>query len=305
MRFSEKLIALADLFGSDDDERPPQKPPLPAEGDGLPFGDEDAPEDPEALPEDVGAESDDPGVPPPPAAPAPPVEDVSDKAVYACPFDGSGNIIGQSDGSIKCEHCGTVFAVEVRPAMVGIPRFDENGAPVVVDSFEGRPYPSTGEAHADLGSDDALPPGADPFADPEVDPEADTDEDEGLPDFLKGSKLYVVGGRLLNEQAYVDHLASSIVAEAASYGDPRAQAVQDRLFTLGIALDGVGLSYLFGSVTENLEAQGFVEAWPSDGEEYLGWAEALLGSLTDEVEANGYRVTFDARNVATLTQGMG
>jgi hypothetical protein len=39
-----------------------------------------------------------------------------------CPFCGSGQVIGRSDGNIECEFCGMAYLVRVQPAFTGMPQ---------------------------------------------------------------------------------------------------------------------------------------------------------------------------------------
>lgn len=88
-----------------------------------------------------------------------------------CPFCGSGQVVGRSDGTIECDFCGQNYIVRVQPAFPGMPQM-----------------PGPGGAASDIGPDggvlppDAIGPdglpvgGADPgMDDPEI------DEEDGAP----------------------------------------------------------------------------------------------------------------------------
>lgn len=127
----------------------------------------------------------------------------SDKVVRVCPFCGSGQIVGQSDGSIECGHEGVTFLVEVLPKHPFQPLVDEDGNPFEMTVEGDEKVPEIGVARA---ADQA---GPQPVDEPVEDGGGDGGgEDEDLPDFLKGAALYVADdGTAMNEDAYVEHLA--------------------------------------------------------------------------------------------------
>jgi len=49
-----------------------------------------------------------------------------------CPFCGSGQITGRSDGGIDCAFCGQSYIVRVQPAFSGMPQAPGMGAPTDV-----------------------------------------------------------------------------------------------------------------------------------------------------------------------------
>lgn len=141
--------------------------------------------------------------PPPPGVPTPGTpggglgsfapDRESDKVVRVCPFCGSGNVTGNSDGSIECGHEDVVFLVEVLPRHPFQPLVDQTGQPFEMNS-EDEDVPEIGIARAE---------GPQP-----VDGPVDEDEDEDLPPFLRGGSLYITDeGVAMGEDAYVEHLA--------------------------------------------------------------------------------------------------
>lgn len=128
----------------------------------------------------------------------------SDKVVRVCPFCGSGQIVGQSDGSIECGHEGVVFLVEVLPKHPFQPLVDEQGQPFEMTVEGDEQLPEIGIARAE-GPAPAAPFGEDPQP---GDGPGDDEGDDDLPPFLKGGALYVTDeGTALNEDAYIAHLA--------------------------------------------------------------------------------------------------
>lgn len=147
-----------------------------------------------------------------------------------CPFCGSGQITGRSDGGIDCAFCGMSFLVRVQPAFPGMPQAPGMGAPTDIGPDMPPELPGMGPA-GELppgAEDEGLPPGADdgegapPFGDDggdEEDEEApedggedeDGEDDDDASPFAKkkGSRrLYrTLAGDQLSEQQYVRHLA--------------------------------------------------------------------------------------------------
>lgn len=145
--------------------------------------------------------------------------------VKHCPFCGSGDVWGGSDGTITCEFDGATFQVSVEPQYPSAPG-SIDGQPLNID---GEPDPfgqaSAGDAMAGAegvagGPDDQL--GLDEEGGPEDeqeggppwanggdgDEEEDEDEDEGAPPPFPPKKSYRThAGDLLSEDLYVKHLA--------------------------------------------------------------------------------------------------
>ncbi len=139
-----------------------------------------AAEDPLAdAPDDEGAPPEEGAPPPaggppasPAAAPAPPPsgqapDRTSDAVVRVCPFCGSGDVVGNADGSIECGHDGIIFTIEVQPRHIGQPLVNPDGSPFEPTFEEGDSYPGIGIANAeqvqDPLADTTVPlPGDDP-----------------------------------------------------------------------------------------------------------------------------------------------
>jgi hypothetical protein len=89
-----------------------------------------------------------------------------------CPFCGSGQISGRSDGLIECGFCGMAYIVRVQPAFAGMPQQPGMGAPT-----------DTGPELLDpaMVGPDGMPLGGDPMEDPmaegELPPDAGMEED--------------------------------------------------------------------------------------------------------------------------------
>lgn len=154
-----------------------------------------------------------------------------------CPFCGSGQVAGRSDGTISCDFCGQVYIVRVQPAFPGMPQMPgEGGAPSDIgpdggvlppDAIGPDGLPMGGEDPMAMGEEDAegFPgdeadeeEGEDPegFSGP---PEGEDDGDEGPPPppkkdkskSKKGVRTYRgLGGEVLTEDQYVRHLAAGL-----------------------------------------------------------------------------------------------
>jgi hypothetical protein len=142
--------------------------------------------------------------------------------VKHCPFCGSGDVWGGSDGTITCEFCDATFNVSVEPSFPSAPgSIDGNplnmgGDPDPMgqadggDGFAGAEGVAAGQQGPPPGEEE----GGNPFADGE-EGEPDDEEDEepeeggGPPPFPpKGSSLYRTDrGDPLPEPLYLKHLA--------------------------------------------------------------------------------------------------
>ena len=163
--------------------------------------------------------------------------DPGDPMVCAhCPFCGSGQILGQSDGNISCQFCGMAFLVRVQPAFSGMPQ-DQAGpgaltgtGPDVMPGGPGGLPPGLEDGEGlppEAGGEDALPwDDDDEGGDEDGDRPPWDDDDEGPPsedgegppekgkkkgrgkDNPFGKKSYrTLAGDVLPEDAYVRHLA--------------------------------------------------------------------------------------------------
>ncbi len=123
-----------------------------------------------------------------------------------CPFCGSGQVVGRSDGTIECGFCGQNYIVRVQPAFPGMPQAPgEPGAPTdigpdggLVDPGmvgpDGMPMDDEGGFPPDEDDEGAAPPfggnddGGDEGDEEGFPPEEDDQEDEAPPEKDKGSK---------------------------------------------------------------------------------------------------------------------
>jgi hypothetical protein len=102
--------------------------------------------------------------------------------VKHCPFCGSGDVWGGSDGTITCEFDGATFQVSVEPQFPSAPG-SMNGVPLNID---GDPD-AMGQADADEAM--AIPEGVSPSSGEDLGPgeeETDEDEEEGGPPWANG-----------------------------------------------------------------------------------------------------------------------
>jgi hypothetical protein len=131
------------------------------------------------------------------------------ETIYHCPFCGSGQVLGRSDGTATCDFCDTAFTVQVQP--------DRSSQPQTID---GQPVDMPGMPHG--GDQPPVDPNA-PLDDPGAPkpPNAPLSVD-GAPDapaapkppgkqppWLKGAaRYYMTADQVaLEEDAYLRHLA--------------------------------------------------------------------------------------------------
>jgi hypothetical protein len=153
-----------------------------------------------------------------------------------CPFCGSGQITGRSDGGIDCAFCGQSFIVRVQPAFPGMPQAPGMGAPTDVGpdmppGMEGMPPPGMDEGGMPPGMEggEGMPPGGEgeeegpPFGDEdeeggepgeaEEEEGSPQDEEEGPPPPKKKAaaaaarRYRTLAGDELDEAGYIRHLA--------------------------------------------------------------------------------------------------
>ncbi|MDQ1041564.1 hypothetical protein QFZ75_008066 [Streptomyces sp. V3I8] len=142
-----------------------------------------------------------------------------------CPFCGSGQVIGRSDGNTECSFCNQSFLVRVQPMFSAFPQSIDGmpvdipgmppvtppgmppggdpmaaGAPPGAEGEEGAGAPPFGgdSDSSDSGSEDGPPSGSDDSG----------DDSGGGPPFGKKESLRTAAGHQLSRSAYVDHLAS-------------------------------------------------------------------------------------------------
>jgi hypothetical protein len=147
-----------------------------------------------------------------------------------CPFCGSGQVIGRSDGNTECSFCNQAFLVRVQPMFSAFPQ-SIDGMPVQIPGMPPPAMPGMMPG-ADPNDPNAMPPGAegaeggdgappfggdsdssdsDPGKDgpPGSDDSGSDDDSGGGPPF--GKKSYrASGGRALERTAYVDYLAGLV-----------------------------------------------------------------------------------------------
>lgn len=156
-----------------------------------------------------------------------------------CPFCGSGQVVGRSDGTISCDFCGQVYIVRVQPAFPGMPQMPNGpGAPSDIGPDGGvLPPDAVGPDGLPIGGEEDLPPGAEddeggfppdaegddegfPSEDDEGPPEGDDgDGDEGPPPPKKKDKgkskkesvktYHGPDGVVMTEDQFVRHLAAA------------------------------------------------------------------------------------------------
>lgn len=147
-----------------------------------------------------------------------------------CPFCGSGQVVGRSDGTIGCDFCGQNYIVRVQPAFPGMPQMPMGpGAPSDVGPDGGLVDPGMVGPDGMPMDGEEPPPGED--GDPEGPPMDDGDgppPDDGGDDApppkgksKKKSSLRYRGleGQPLTEDQFLRH-----VAVRASGADPRVMA---------------------------------------------------------------------------------
>jgi hypothetical protein len=133
--------------------------------------------------------------------------------VKHCPFCGSGDVWGGSDGTITCEFDGATFQVSVEPQFPSAPG-NIDGVPLNIDGAPDQ----DGQADADeawavpnnldpsAGSE--LDAGGGPSSDYSDDAQAGSPEDEGSGGGMPTSASYRTHmGDMLSEPLYLKHLA--------------------------------------------------------------------------------------------------
>lgn len=136
------------------------------------------------------------------------------ETIYHCPFCGSGQVTGRSDGTVECGYCHSYFTVQVQPQFSSMPQ-TINGQPVDVPGMPGQPGGALpeegGEEFAPAGSAAQAPEGFAPAgsAAPAADPEGFAPA--GSRAASKAPALYVTaGGIALPEESFLAHLALSL-----------------------------------------------------------------------------------------------
>jgi hypothetical protein len=146
-----------------------------------------------------------------------------------CPFCGSGQVIGRSDGNTECSFCNQAFLVRVQPMFSAFPQ-SIDGMPVQIPGMPPPTMPGMPPG-GDPNDPNAMPPGAEGEAGAEdgggappfgggsdsSDSGSDSgdsgdsgsdDKDSGSgPPFGKKESVYRAGSQALDRDAYVDYLA--------------------------------------------------------------------------------------------------
>lgn len=156
------------------------------------------------------------------------------ETIYHCPFCGSGDVVGGSDGTCSCGFCKKAFTVQVQPRFKNMPQ-TVNGEPY---NIPGMPGGGPDAGMADIGMDpppDALPmeegglPGADTGApDPSRAP-------GGAPDGLPGSApekkppwmRQNQAALLLTDQGVALPTASALRRLALRHADDKGAVLED------------------------------------------------------------------------------
>ncbi|WP_428957913.1 hypothetical protein [Streptomyces sp. cg35] len=135
-----------------------------------------------------------------------------------CPFCGSGQVIGRSDGNAECTFCNQAFLVRVQPMFSAFPQ-SVNGMPVDIPGMPQAPAPGMlpggDPMAAGATPDDGA--GAPPFGDDGGDeaggeePPGGSDAGDSGPPFGKKESMFrTASGRHLPRGAYVDYLADQL-----------------------------------------------------------------------------------------------
>lgn len=166
-----------------------------------------------------------------------------------CPFCGSGQVVGRSDGTISCDFCGQAYIVRVQPAFPGMPQMPMGpGAASDVGPDGGLMDPSMIGPDGMPADEEGGPPPADATEDPAEGEEGgppDEDggeEEESAPPPPKGKKKAArrylgVQGQILTEEQLVRH-----IAVVASGGDPKVMALLRSTARRKTAAPGVAIN---------------------------------------------------------------
>lgn len=152
-----------------------------------------------------------------------------------CPFCGSGQVVGRSDGTIGCDFCGQNYIVRVQPAFPGMPQMPGGpGAPSdvgpdggMVDPGmigpDGMPADGDGPPPGDPGDEpfDGPPDGEEDVPPPSGGDSDDDDSEDGPPPPSKSkktsSRLYRgISGQPLSEDQLLRHVALQVTGSHPS-----------------------------------------------------------------------------------------
>ncbi|MEV7675090.1 hypothetical protein [Streptomyces sp. NPDC088752] len=143
-----------------------------------------------------------------------------------CPFCGSGQVIGRSDGNTECSFCNQAFLVRVQPMFSAFPQ-SIDGMPVDIPGMPpvappgmppgsdpmaaGGPPVEDGEGGEGDGSAPPFGSDSDSSDSGSEDDSQKSDDSGGSPPFgKKESAFRTTAGRPLARAAYVDYLASRL-----------------------------------------------------------------------------------------------
>ena len=159
------------------------------------------------------------------AIPAPQAQPkTQEQTLHHCPYCGSGNVTGRSDGTVECGFCQSIFKVFAQPSHPFMPQ-TVNGAPFEVPGSPRRtddPVPTAGGP--------VPTPGAGPLPDApgaggglerfRVDaPPAGGAPTAGLEQFRAGRRFITAKGVALPTESYLAHLA-------IEHADDRAAVIE-------------------------------------------------------------------------------
>ncbi|MCX4799584.1 hypothetical protein OG497_37655 [Streptomyces sp. NBC_01242] len=136
--------------------------------------------------------------------------------IVHCPFCGSGQVLGRSDGNTECQFCNQAFMVRVQPMFSAFPQ-SINGMPVDIPGMPpgmpppGDPMTAGAPPGADGEDGGGAPPfgqdgGADSADGPPGSDDSGNDSGDGPPFGKKESAFRTTAGHQLPRTAYVDYL---------------------------------------------------------------------------------------------------
>jgi len=135
-----------------------------------------------------------------------------------CPFCGSGQVVGRSDGTVECDFCGTCFTVQVQPEHMGMPQTingipyqmpgmpagqDPNEASGLVSPADDQGPPGQGDQPQDPGEQD---PDGSQLGSPQDEEDQDPSKDSA-PWMRQSKKVYLTHEGVLPQEEYMRHLA--------------------------------------------------------------------------------------------------
>lgn len=138
-------------------------------------------------------------------------ESDDDTTPLHCPFCGSGQIVGNSDGSIGCEYCKRAFTVRVQPAFSAMPQEMDQmnaGAPDFGPGGQGDPSANGTDEGAPGDPQGGIGPSLQQDPDPAAAAGPPVTDQQPDTDGTQAPWMYNTStGARLNERDYLDHLA--------------------------------------------------------------------------------------------------